>query len=95
MTTQVTFLVMGGSHGRWIGSVKPICFGLLGDALMTDQLHRLALQAAQSGESLDDLFRRERPDLFRQIKGQLSLDPKHQVIKGDIVPDDEKGGNAV
>ena len=58
---------------------------------MTEQstgvLFRLAKQAAQTGESLDRLFRFNRPDLFRESNRQVGSIAQDKVIKGHAKPD--------
>lgn len=58
-----------------------------------DLLFDLAARAAKTGESLDDLFRRYRPDLFRQIKRQLRPIPKNEPIKRHAISDAQKRGD--
>jgi hypothetical protein len=60
-----------------------------GVGLKGEKLHSLAVVAAFTGESLDELFRRECPHLFREIDRKLVPAAQHQEVQGDAESDDE------
>jgi len=62
---------------------------------MPDVLYTLAERAKRTGESLDDLFRLHRPDLFREFKGQLGPVAKDEPIKRHFVLDAKKSSNGI
>lgn len=56
---------------------------------MASNIHRLARRAAITGESLDELFRRECSHLFREVEGETVPAPEEKEIKGCAETDDK------
>jgi hypothetical protein len=61
----------------------------------TDVLFHLAKQAALTGDSLDRLFRINRPDLFRESDRQVGGITQDEIIKGNAKTDSQQGCNGV
>ena len=58
-------------------------------------LAALAVKAVVSGESLDELFRRKRPDLFSKFEGKFVPASEYQKVQRHIVPHYKHGGDGI
>ena len=60
-----------------------------------DKLYALAKKAYLRNVSLDELFRRERPDLFREIEGKPVLATENKPVKCYSETDNQQRRNTI